>query len=105
MLKIGDFARLSQIPVKTLRYYDDVALKTIPPMMVAACRIHVPTNDMVPDLLGKAYARTYEHISAHGAKPLDPCMALWHTTADTYTDEDTEAIVPVDRALPDGDGV
>ena len=51
------------------------------------------------------YARTYEHIRAHGAKALDPCMALWHTTADTYADEDTEAIVPVDRALPDGDGV
>ena len=28
MLKIGDFARLSQIPVKTLRYYDDLGLIT-----------------------------------------------------------------------------
>jgi hypothetical protein len=26
MLKIGDFSRLSQVSVKTLRYYDEVAL-------------------------------------------------------------------------------
>ncbi|MGH7623094.1 MAG: phosphoribosylaminoimidazolesuccinocarboxamide synthase, partial [Gemmatimonadaceae bacterium] len=28
MLKIGDFARLSHVPVKTLRYYDDLGLIT-----------------------------------------------------------------------------
>src|SRR6476646_8489928 len=28
MLKIGDFARLCQLPVKTLRYYDDLGLIT-----------------------------------------------------------------------------
>jgi DNA-binding transcriptional MerR regulator len=28
MLKIGDFARLSHVPVKTLRYYDDQGLIT-----------------------------------------------------------------------------
>jgi DNA-binding transcriptional MerR regulator len=98
-------ARLKEIELEENMPEYDVALKTIPPMMVAACRIRVPTNDMVPELLGKAYARTYDHIRAQGGKALDPCMALWHTTADTYTDEDTEAIVPVDRALPDGDGV
>src|SRR5258708_1207343 len=26
MLKIGEFSRLSQVPVKTLRYYDDIGL-------------------------------------------------------------------------------
>ena len=83
----------------------DVALKTVEPMLVAACRIRVPTNDMVPALLGKAYDRTYAHVRAHGGKALDPCLALWHTTADTYEDEDTEAVVPIDRALPDSDGV
>jgi DNA-binding transcriptional MerR regulator len=202
MLKIGDFARLGQVPVKTLRYYDDlglitpahvdaftgyryysveqlprlnrllalkelgfsleqiarilnegvtheqlrgmltfkraeseqrlkeeqdrirriearlkeieqedhmpeyaVTLKTIQPMLVAACRIRIPTNDMVPEVLGEAYARTYEHVRSHGGKALDPCMALWHTSADTHADEDAEAVVPIDRALPEGDGV
>jgi DNA-binding transcriptional MerR regulator len=202
MLKIGDFARLSQVPVKTLRYYDDlglfkparvdavngyryyavdqlprlnrllalkdlgfsleqigqvlnegvtpeqlrgmlmlkraeaehrldeerdrlarieerlreieqedhvpdyeVSVKTVQPLLVASCRVRIPTNDMVPDVLGEAYRRTYEHVSAQGARALEPCMALWHTTADTHSDEDAEAVVPVDRPLPDGDGV
>ena len=26
MLKIGDFSKLSQVPVKTLRYYDEIGL-------------------------------------------------------------------------------
>jgi DNA-binding transcriptional MerR regulator len=98
-------ARLREIEMEDHVPEYDVALKTVPPMMIAACRIRVPTNDMVPELLGKAYARTYDHIRAQGGKALDPCMALWHTSADTYTDEDTEAVVPVDRALPDGEQV
>src|SRR5512139_3007056 len=28
MLKIGDFAKLSRVPVKTLRYYDEIGLLT-----------------------------------------------------------------------------
>jgi DNA-binding transcriptional MerR regulator len=202
MLKIGDFARLCQLPVKTLRYYDDVglitpahvdaasgyryygvdqlprvnrivalkdlgfsldqiaaildggvsheqlrgmlmlkraesehrlaqeqerlariearirdieqedrmpdyevALKNVPPMLVAARRIRIPTNDMVPALLGEAYDEAYAHVRAHGGKDLEPCIALWHTTADTYADEDAEAIVPIDRPLPETDRV
>jgi effector-binding domain-containing protein len=74
-------------------------------MLVAACRVRIPTNDMVPAVLGNAFDRTYDHIRTHGGKALEPCMALWHTTADTYSDEDAEAVVPVDRALPETDGV
>jgi effector-binding domain-containing protein len=83
----------------------DVAIKTVPAMLVAACRVRIPQNDMVPAVLGEAYARTYEHVRAHGAKALDPCLALWHTTADTYTDEDAEAVVPVNRLVPESDRV
>lgn len=32
MLKIGDFSRLTQVPVKTIRYYDEIGL--LPPEMV-----------------------------------------------------------------------
>ena len=98
-------ARLKEIEMEDHMPEYDVALKTVPPMMIAACRIRIPTNDMVPEVLGKAYARTYDHIRAQGGKALDPCMALWHTSADTYADEDAEAVVPVDRALPDSDEV
>ncbi len=94
-------ARLRDIEMEDQVPEYDVALKTIPPMLVAACRIRIPTNDMVPELLGTAYTQTYDHIRAHAGKALDPCMALWHTTADTYTDEDAEAVVPIQRALPE----
>ena len=80
----------------------DVVLKTVAPVLVAACRIRIPSNSMVPELLGKAYAETASHVRAHGGKDLHPCMALWHTTADTYEDEDAEAVVPIDRIVPDG---
>ncbi len=98
-------ARLKEIEMEEHMPEYDVALKTVPPMMVAACRIRIPTNDMVPKVLGDAYARTYDHVRAQGGRALDPCMALWHTSADTYADEDAEAIVPVDRALPNSDEV
>ena len=101
-------ARLREIELEDCMPEYDVALKQIEPMMVAACRIRIPTNDMVPELLGEAYRETYDHIRRHGAKALDPCMALWHTTADTYADEDAEAVVPIEGALAgwgSGDGV
>jgi DNA-binding transcriptional MerR regulator/DNA gyrase inhibitor GyrI len=98
-------ARLRDIELEDNVAEYDVALKTIQPMLVASCRIRIPTNDMVPDVLGRAYAQTYDHIRGHGGKDLEPCMALWHTTADTYTDEDAEAVVPIDRVLPESDRV
>jgi DNA-binding transcriptional MerR regulator len=98
-------ARLIEIELEDNMPDYDVALKTLPPMLVAARRIRIPENRMVPDLLGKAYDETYGHIRAHGGKALDHCMALWHTTADTYTDEDAEAVVPISGALPESDRV
>ena len=98
-------ARLRDIELEDNMPDYDVALKTVQPMLVAACRIRIPQNDMVPALLGGAYDETYSHIREHGGKALDPCMALWHTTADTYTDEDAEAVVPINHALPESDRV
>lgn len=98
-------ARLRDIELEDNMPAYDVALKTIEPMLVAGCRIHIPKNDMVPELLGTAYKQTYDHIRSHGGKHLNPCMALWHTSADTYADEDAEAVVPIDRALPESDRV
>lgn len=83
----------------------EVTLKSVAPQLVAACRVRVPTNDMVPAVLGEAYDATYAHIQAQGATALDPCLALWHTSADTYEDEDTEAVVPIDRAIAASDRV
>src|SRR6185295_2709055 len=48
-------ARLKEIEQEDHMPEYDVALKTLQPMMVAACRIRIPTNDMEPAVLGKAY--------------------------------------------------
>jgi effector-binding domain-containing protein len=56
-------------------------------------------------VLGEAYDATYAHIREHRGRALDPCIALWHTTADTYEDEDTEAVVPIERAIPESERV
>jgi DNA-binding transcriptional MerR regulator len=98
-------ARLRDIELEDTMPDYDVTLKTLEPTLVAGCRIRVPTNDHVPALLGAAYTKTYEHVRANGGKDLTPCMSLWYTTADTYTDEDAEAVVPVDRGLPSSDEV
>lgn len=98
-------ARLKQIGEEDRMPEYDVALKTVPPILVAASRTRIPTNDMVPDVLGAAYTQVYDHIRAQGGKALDPCMALWHTTADTYADEDAEAVVPIGGAVAGSDRV
>lgn len=98
-------ARLRAIEREDYMPNYDVTLKTVQPLLVASCRVEIPTNDMVPEVLGDAYRRTYEHVKAHGGKALDPCIALWHTTADTHEDEDAEAIVPIERSIPEGYGV
>jgi DNA-binding transcriptional MerR regulator len=98
-------ARLKDIEQEDWMPEYDVVLKDVEPVLVAACRTRIPTNDMVPKVLGAAYDEAYSHIRTHGGKALDPCLALWHTSSDTYEDEDAEAVVPVDRALPNGDRV
>jgi DNA-binding transcriptional MerR regulator len=98
-------ARLRDIQMEDDMPDYDVALKRVPPMLIASRRIRIPTNNMVPELLGAAYDETYAHIRSHGAKDLAPCLALWHTSADTYSDEDAEAVVPIDRAIPESDRV
>lgn len=99
--------RLSRIEVR-LRMIEqedhmpeyEIVLKSVEPMLVASRRVRIPSNDMVPQVLGEAYDETYTHIREHGGRDLTPCIALWHTSADTYEDEDAEAIVPIETMLP-----
>lgn len=99
--------RLSRIEVR-LRMIEqedhmpeyEIVLKNVEPILVASRRLRIPSNEMVPRLLGEAYDETYRHIREHGGRDLTPCIALWHTSADTYEDEDAEAIVPIETMLP-----
>lgn len=93
-------ARLRQIEMENRMPHYDVVLKTVPPMRVASRRVTIPTNDQVPAILRPAFTEVYDFVRQAGAKEASPCFALWHSPAEVYTNEDAEAIVPIDRALP-----
>jgi effector-binding domain-containing protein len=98
-------ARLRQIELEDQMPDYDIVIKTVPAMRVASRRIHIPTNDQVPELLGAAYMETYDYVRQQGARDTGPCFALWHSPADVYENEDAEAIVPIDRSLPGTDRI
>ena len=98
-------ARLRQIELEDKMPKYDVVVKTVPAMLVASSRVTIPTNDQVPHYLGLAYMDVYDYLRQQGVKDDGQCMALWHSPADVYANEDTEAIVAVDRLLPGTDRV
>jgi DNA-binding transcriptional MerR regulator len=98
-------ARLRQIEMEDKMPTYDVVVKTAPAVLVASRRVSVPTNDQVPQYLGPAYAEVYRYIRNQGIKDDGQCMTLWHSPADVYENEDCEAIVAIDRALPGTDHV
>ena len=98
-------ARLRQIELEDKMPNYDVVLKTVPAMMVASCRVTIPTNDQVPEYLEPAYAKVYEYLRKEGVKDNGLCLTVWHSPADVYENEDAEAIVSVDRSLAGTDQV
>jgi Predicted transcriptional regulators len=92
-------ARLRQIELEDKMSKYDVVIKTVQAMLVAARRVKIPTNDQVPQYLGPAYTEVYNYIRQQSVKDDGQCMALWHSPADVYTNEDVEAMVVIDRPL------
>ena len=100
-------ARLERIAfrLKQIREEDgmsefEVALKTVSPMLVAACTVTIPTNDQVSDFLGRAYAEVGSHIAANGAKAVGPCCTFWHQGSEVLENEIAEAVIPIDHVIP-----
>jgi DNA-binding transcriptional MerR regulator len=99
-------ARLRQIEVEDMMPDYEVVLKTVPPLLIASRTVTIPTNDQVPQYLDAAYGEVWEHINKHGAKSASPCsLAVWHQPAEVLANEQAEAAVPVDRAIPSSDRV
>jgi effector-binding domain-containing protein len=98
-------ARLRQIESEDKMPAYDVVLKTTQPLIVAARRVTIPTNEQVPQYLAPAYREVYSYIRQQGAREDGVCMTLWHSPADIYENEDAEAIVILDRQLPSTDTV
>ena len=97
-------ARLRQIEMENKMPNYDVLIKMAPAMLVASCRITIPTNDQVPAYLKPAYGKVYDYLRKEGARDA-LCLTLWHSPADVYENEDAEVIVQIDRFLPGTDEV
>src|SRR5574342_937934 len=74
-------ARLRQIEMENKMPNYDIVIKTAPAMLVATCRVTIPTNDQVPAYLGPAYGKVYDYLRKQGAKD-GLCLALWHSPAE-----------------------
>jgi DNA-binding transcriptional MerR regulator len=98
-------ARLRQIELEDMMPDYDVVLKTIPATTIVSSRVTIPTNDQVPEYLGKAYHAVWTYIKEQGVKDVGPNMAIWHQGADIHANEVAEAAVPVDRLYPGTDEV
>lgn len=92
-------ARLRQIEQEDRMSEFDVAVKTIPPMLIAACKVTIPTNDQAGELLGRGFDAVFCQINANGAKPVGPCGAIWHQSSEILENEIAETIVPIDHAF------
>ncbi len=74
-------------------------------MLVASQRIRVPQNAQVPDLLNRSYKMISEHTEKHGGKITGPCLTVWYSPAQQYTDEDVEPAFPLAALIPASDAV
>ena len=83
----------------------DVTIKIIPAMLVAARRMTTLTNGSARIDLGPAFTETYDYVRRQGAQDNGPCLALWHGPANSYGNQDAEALVPIDRRLAGTDRV
>jgi DNA-binding transcriptional MerR regulator len=98
-------ARLRQIEQEDRMSEFDVAVKTIPAMLVAACKVTIPTNDQVPEFLDRAFGEVFCQINAHGAKAVGPCGAIWHQSSEVLENEVAETIVPIDHVFASTESV
>jgi DNA-binding transcriptional MerR regulator len=98
-------ARLRQIELEDQMSMYDVVLKTVAPMTIVSRRVTIPTNDQVPQYLNPAFGEVWDYMKQQNVKPTGTHFAIWHQSADVLANEDAEAAVPVDRALPGTDRV
>lgn len=74
----------------------EVIRKTVPPMPVAYIHLDIATNDQVGDLLGQAYCDLYGFLERNKIVPKGPCLAVWQSSPQDFTDESVDAAVPIE---------
>jgi DNA-binding transcriptional MerR regulator len=98
-------ARLQIIEMENAMPDYEVVIKNVEPMIVASRRLIIPTNDQVPEFIGPAFDEVAIFIKQQKAEMNGPCLALWHSSPDTYTNEDVEALFPIASPIPGNDRV
>jgi DNA-binding transcriptional MerR regulator len=98
-------ARLQQIEQEDRMSEFEVAVKVVPGMLVATCKVIIPTNDQASAYLDRAFGEVFRQVNANGAKPCGPCGAIWHQASEILENEVAEALVPIDRAFPPNESV
>ena len=91
--------RLRQLEMEKKMSHFDVIIKNLPSQLVASQRLLIPNNDEVPDYLGPAFDNVAQHLEKHKLKATDPCFTLWHSSADTCSNEDVEVVFPIEQAI------
>jgi effector-binding domain-containing protein len=93
--------RLRQIEEEGKMSAQEVVVKTIPAMKVAAVREVIPTYGEI----GQLYSLLFKHVGRHRARPAGPALSIYYDEGYRERDVDVEAAVPVSKDLPDGDRV
>ena len=99
--------RLSRIAAR-LRFIEregslptnEVILKTLPSLLIAARRTTIPRNDEAPGYLDAAFKEALAHSRRRGAKEIGPPLAIWHQAAAVHVQEAADAAVSIDRPVP-----
>jgi DNA-binding transcriptional MerR regulator len=94
-------ARLRLIELEGCLPADEVILKRLPSMLVAARRTTIPRNDEAPAYLDAAFKEALAHIRRRGAKEIGPPLAIWHQAAAIHAQEVADAAVSIDRPVPE----
>jgi effector-binding domain-containing protein len=93
--------RLRQIEQEGTMSDQEVVIKSIPAMKVAAIRDVIPTYGDI----GSLYSALFKHTGRHRARPAGPALSIYYDEGFRERDVDVEAAVPLSKDIPDGDRV
>ena len=79
----------------------EIVVKSIPAMKVAAVREVIPTYGDISQL----YSTLFKHTGRHRARPAGPALAIYYDEGYRESDVDAEAAVPLSKDIPDGERV
>ncbi|MEM7803158.1 MAG: MerR family transcriptional regulator, partial [Chloroflexota bacterium] len=79
---------------------DQVTVKTVDQLLVAAQHVDIPTNGQVPDLLRPAFSSVINYVIEQQGQLSGPSIAVWHSPHDAETNESVDAAVQLIKAIP-----